>query len=310
MQNETEPLIFLSDPDRFMELVMTDDIQARFDGFSFQDDFILCEIVRYGVYNDQNMIAGLAEFYKGAVMLKPEEERFEIYQHVSDLVANTSFVSANALLPFIAEDNSRKIVSTAVIDYVSIAPLTENDAMSRPKDIIGMIESGYLENEGAAFGALLFLGDERVCKLLWPLRDQLDPDATNEAVKCSTGFIYSATADFYIDWLEGMEGDIEDGLFGIVSSGLYLLKKSCHQDVVFVGQRPFPANDASPGQFQAMLKAIPLGEYLQAAAPRFFALERSEPPPRIMPQVLYVWGLEPMTDLSEAQNFYAHSRLN
>jgi hypothetical protein len=61
-------------------------------------------------------------------------------------------VSANALLPFIAEDKSPAVVSTAVIDYVSLPALTDNDPMSRPRDIIGMIQSGTLENEGAAFG--------------------------------------------------------------------------------------------------------------------------------------------------------------
>jgi hypothetical protein len=38
--------------------------------------------------------------------------------------------------------------------------------MSRVKDIIGMIESSMLENEGAAFGALLHISDKRVCDLV------------------------------------------------------------------------------------------------------------------------------------------------
>jgi hypothetical protein len=119
-------------------------------------------------------------------------------------------VAADTRLPFIAEDNSRRIVSTAVINYVSLGPLTDGDPMSRVKDVIGMIESNMLENEGAAFGALLNIGGRRVCDLLIPLRDSLDRDAINNAVNCSTGFIYSATADFYLNWLEGMEGTDQD----------------------------------------------------------------------------------------------------
>jgi len=241
-------------------------------------------------------------------MEREEEQRFELYQHVAGLVENVPFVSANAFLPFIAEDTARRIVSTAVIDYVSSGQLTDNDPMSRPKDIIGMIESSFLENEGAAFGALLYLGDERVCRLLWPIRDSLDNAAINEAVNCSTGFMYSATADFYMDWLEGMEGDLEDGLFGIVASGLYLLKKSSQQDLVFTGQRPFPAKDASPEEFQAMRTSISIGKYLEGAAPRFFALERTEPPPRVMPHVLLEWGLDPVTDPSEMEVFDDRTR--
>ena len=308
MSNDPETLIFQSDPKRFMDLVMTDDAKTRLDGFTLLNDIALCEIVRYGVYSDENMISDLSQFYREIIMEREEEQRFELYQHVAGLVENVPFVSANAFLPFIAEDTARRIVSTAVIDYVSSGQLTDNDPMSRPKDIIGMIESSFLENEGAAFGALLYLGDERVCRLLWPIRDSLDNAAINEAVNCSTGFMYSATADFYMDWLEGMEGDLEDGLFGIVASGLYLLKKSSQQDLVFTGQRPFPAKDASPEEFQAMRTSISIGKYLEGAAPRFFALERTEPPPPVMPHVLLEWGLDPVTDPSEMEVFDDRTR--
>ena len=64
---------------------------------------------------------------------------------------------------------------------------------------------------------VLHIGDKRVCDLLIPLRDSLDRGAINIAVKCSTGFIHSATADFYLDWLEGMEGSDQDG--ALVSLG-------------------------------------------------------------------------------------------
>ena len=308
MSNDPETLIFQSDPKRFMDLVMTDDAKTRLDGFTLLNDIALCEIVRYGVYSDENMISDLSQFYREIIMEREEEQRFELYQHVAGLVENVPFVSANAFLPFIAEDTARRIVSTAVIDYVSSGQLTDNDPMSRPKDIIEMIESSFLENEGAAFGALLYLGDERVCRLLWPIRDSLDNAAINEAVNCSTGFMYSATANFYMDWLEGMEGDLEDGLFGIVASGLYLLKKSSQQDLVFTGQRPFPAKDASPEEFQAMRTSISIGKYLEGAAPRFFALERTEPPPRVMPHVLLEWGLDPVTDPSEMEVFDDRTR--
>lgn len=60
-----------------------------------------------------------------------------------------------------------------LIDYVSFGPLTDDDPMSRVKYIVALTEGGTLKNEGAAFGGLLNLGDERVCRLLAPLRDSL-----------------------------------------------------------------------------------------------------------------------------------------
>ena len=232
-------------------------------------------------------------------MRMTEEQRYAVYRHVAGFVEHTTVVSINAFLPFIAEDNSKMIVSTAVIDYVSLGPLTDGDPMSRVKDIIGMIESNVLENEGAAFGGLLHMGDKRVCDLLIPLRDSLDDDAMNNAVKCSTGFIHSATADFYLDWLEGMEGSDQDGAFGNVASGFGLLKKKSRIDQVATGHRPFPARGSTPEQWKASLKLIPLAEYVQRISRWMYALERAEPPPRIMPHVLTEWGLKPLTDPAE-----------
>ena len=83
MSNDPDTLIFQSDPKRFMDLVMTDDTKARFNGFTLFDDIALCEIVRYGVYNDENMISDLSSFYREMIMKKEEEQRFELYQHIA-----------------------------------------------------------------------------------------------------------------------------------------------------------------------------------------------------------------------------------
>ena len=54
----------------------------------------------------------------------------ERQKRTADLLVNVDFVSVNALLPFIAEESSTRIVSSSVIDYVSLGPLTDNDEMS------------------------------------------------------------------------------------------------------------------------------------------------------------------------------------
>jgi hypothetical protein len=50
---------------------------------------------------------------------------------------------------------------------------------------------------------------------------------------------------------------------------------------------------------RSLAKPVPFADYQKCIAPRLYALERSEPPPRIMPHVLMQWGLEPHTDPSE-----------
>src|SRR5207248_3060056 len=91
------------------------------------EDFVLCEIVRYGFYNRKEMIAPLAKLYREYVMKMTEDDRLGLYRHIVGLVQEAPFVSINALWPFIAEDSLRGIVATAVIDYVSLGPLSDND---------------------------------------------------------------------------------------------------------------------------------------------------------------------------------------
>ena len=302
MSDDSPQLLFQTDPKLFMEIIFTNDDKSRFEAiekYSFVD-MMICEFLRYGIFNEEKMIPETAELYSRFMMQAPAEKRLEIYNHIRGFVENTTFVSANAFLPFVAKNSSKRIVATAVIDYSSSVPLTNDDPMTGPKDILQAFEGGALLNPGAAFGGLLSLGDERVCQLLTPHRDSLGSTAANEAVQCFTGLIYSATVDFYLDWLERIEGDVKDGeLYGIVASGLVLLKRGSQDDVVFTGRRPFPTGSVTAEQWQAMRKPIPLSEYLTQVAPRFYELERSEPPPRLMPHVLTTWGLQPTTDPSE-----------
>jgi hypothetical protein len=298
VSNEKRPL-FETNRDLFQKILLNDDKDKRFASISTPDDLLLCEMIRYGIYNKQEMIRPLVNLYTQLLAKIPEEGRHSIYEHVVWFIENTSVVSINAFLPFIGEDTATSIVSRAVIDYVSLGPLSHNDPMSRVKDVVGMIKTKMLKNEGAAFGALLHIGDKRVCDLLISVRDHLDRDAMNNAVNCGTGFIHSATVEFYLDWLEGMEGADHDDAFGIVASGLALLRMKSQVDEVATGHRPFPARAATPEQWKASLKPIPLSTYLQTISRRMYALERSEPPPRIMPRVLTEWGLEPLTDRAE-----------
>jgi hypothetical protein len=112
--------------------VTTHDAKKRLEGFKYFDDIVLCEIVRYGIYNRPEMIAPLSELYQKLVTQKPNDEKLELYRHIKGLVEHTS-LSTNALLPFIAEESSRAVVSTAVIDYASFGPLTDDDPMKPSK---------------------------------------------------------------------------------------------------------------------------------------------------------------------------------
>jgi len=295
--------LFQTDPDRFFKAVASDDAQQRMElvGGTLPDA-ALCEILRWGMHNKSEMVGPLMDFYRRFIAKMPEEHCFSVLNHVVDFIENSGTVGVTALLPFVTEDARLNIAAKAVINYVSLGELLNKDPMSRVKEIVGMIESNNLENAGAAFGALLHLGDDRVCKLIRPLRNVLDAVDVTTAINCSTGFIHAATFEFYLDWLEGMEGELCDGVFGLIVAGLQLLRRRNwhNKGTVFTGRRPFPTRFATSEQWRDTQKPVPLETYIQRVAPRLYALERTEPPPRIMPHVLIAWDLQPRSDPMEA----------
>ena len=68
-------------------------------------------------------------------------------------------------------DTDVAIISSATIDYASLGTLTDNDPMTRPRQIVDMVRKGSPRNSAAVIGGLLALGDPRVCELIRPLCD-------------------------------------------------------------------------------------------------------------------------------------------
>jgi hypothetical protein len=292
-------LLFETDFDRFWKIVGTIDREARLATLPTIEDRLLCETIRLGVFNEQEIVTQTSSFYREVVLQTTGHQRLTVSKHVATFVQETSIVSANAFLPFIVYDPERSVVSTAVIDYASLGRPKENDSLSRVNDILEMFQSNILRNRGAAFGALLHIGDSRVCDLLIPWRDRLEKDELSEAVKCSTGIIHASIIDFYLTWLEQLLKIRRDGVFGIIASGLLNLKRRHQTDEVLTGQRPFPVLGVTPEQWKRYQKPVPFKEHLRHLARRMYALETAEPPPRVMPVVLAAWGLAPRTDPAE-----------
>jgi hypothetical protein len=287
---------YLEDQNDWEKLLLNDDRDHRLSGYRYGADMLLGEIMRFAALHDAATAAGVRELYdrflKRGMSL---DTRQEIYRHAAGFRDRKDLSPAVCIL-FICEDPDSGICSTAVIDWVSAAGLTDGDPMSRVKDVIDMIVRRRAQNVGALFGGLLNLGDPRVCALLVPLRDRLTDFEANEAMRSFTGFIYAATTEFLLDWLEGLKGDKKDHRFGIVASGLSLLRTGMQRPEVMTGERPFPWDSVTPEEQRRMARYIPIEEYTERIAPRLRTLERREPEPKLMPQVLEAWGVSPSGD--------------
>jgi len=282
----------LTDPERTWKIVLDQDDRVRARGFNDVRDLLFGEIIRLGYFNYPEMAAPLRQVYEYFLDNgMPSEVRWGIYHHVVGMVENTTIVSVNALAPFFCLDPDRGIASTAALDYVSNAPLLDDDPMRSSKELIQMIEAGEIRNPGAVFGAMLVLGDPRLCKLLWPLKDQLSFEQANEAAQCTSGFVSAATIEFVLDWMEGLEGTAEDALFGSLAAHLGLQRRHMRVPLVATGQRPFPVTSVTPEERRAMQQLVPVEDYINRIAPRLLALAQSEPEPKAMPLILRLWGI-------------------
>jgi hypothetical protein len=282
------------DAKAWADLIGMADHAQRLAGYESLPDMLLGEIMRYGLLGgDRDVIVGLVTLYGKFLSLAPNVAiRRHVYGHVVALAEDRA-IAAVALLPFVFSDPDRWICATAVIDYVSVGDPIDGDPMSRVNDIVAMIAHHDPENRGAAFGGLLYVGDQRVCDLLLPLRDGLTLAEVHEATACCTGFPHASSIEFLLDWLEGMDPGVEERLFPIVAAGLGRVRKGMQEPVVRTGERPFPATGVTAEELRRMARQVSIEEYTAKIAPRLRALARRAAGAEVMPEVLEIWGLTP-----------------
>lgn len=262
-------------------------------------DALMGELVRIGYFTDPESVNYAIDKYKAAIDDGLELElRKKLFQEVSTFTQYFEDCTALTYVPFVLGDVDRGIVSTATLDYVSVAKIEEGaDPMLVPRHVVQMIEGKHPVNRGAVFGGLLSTGDPRVCSgLLWDLRHQLSEDEINEACLCHTGFIGSAAVEFYLKWLEEIVHVGQVGLFGKLASGLALLRRNIQSEFVFTGERPFPYASAQGDQLSAILKPISIDDFARQISPRLLQLSYLEQEPKVMPDVLRMWGICTLPD--------------
>jgi hypothetical protein len=159
------------------------------------------------------------------------------------IVPQLGGATAGAITPFMLLDPDLGVASTATVDYTSLGSLLDNDPMTRPKDVVRMINNDIPKNPAAVIGGLVALGDPRVCDLIAPIRATLDADQVAAVTKCYSGMTAKCVVDFYLDWLDELvdRRDYEgEGIFGNVAAGLYRLANDRKAPFVVDGLRPFP----------------------------------------------------------------------
>jgi hypothetical protein len=72
-------LLFQTEPDRFQQIVTNDDPEQRFASACTLDDLLLAEVIRYGMFNKQEMIRPLRGLYRQLASKMSEEDRYSVF---------------------------------------------------------------------------------------------------------------------------------------------------------------------------------------------------------------------------------------
>jgi len=158
--------ILLSDPPRFMEAVQEHDREARFRELATVEDRVVCESLRHGLFPGPDSVPSIIGEYTGDFLTFSVGDRRRVYEHLMAYVGNLGGDAATACVAFMMLEPDLGLASTATLDYASMAPLIDDDPMTRPRDALEMVGRGQAANPVAIVGGLLGLCDPRVCTLL------------------------------------------------------------------------------------------------------------------------------------------------
>ena len=198
-------------------------------------------------------------------------------------------LSSNVLLPFIGCDADRAIASTAALSFAMTHRKTADEAMVGVVLLAKGIAGGTISNPGAVFGGLLNLGDYRVNKVLWPLRDLIKGADLDEAVRIRTGRLSSAVVDFLLDWLEQMDADHREERFNPIAAALVNHRSAAAIPWIALGGRVWPVAGATSEDEEEAAQYIALTTFAEHITPRLKDLRRIAPDPEVVDYVVEAW---------------------
>jgi hypothetical protein len=234
-----------------------------------------------------DLISKIIPLYELYVKRIPPSQRIENYKASSAEIINGK-MHPIGLAPYLCLDNDIGIVSTASLDYSVLCPLENDDPLTGPKTVIDLVKKGTITLPAAAIGGLLMLGDQRVMELLTETRHGLKKQDIEIIINCRSGYIFKATVDFYLDWLEELTGDNSDKIFGVVAAGFFKLIKGAQEPVVNSIERYFPSTLEKSAR---ILSTWPLDEYLNTLRDRLSEIAQREKEPKVLPYILSALGL-------------------
>lgn len=251
------------------------------------DAAVMAAVRFYGATADPDFVSKLLTLYRHYVTRIHPAQRFRNYQEIVDQVISED-LGVYALMPFVCSDPARMVASTAALDYVLLAPTSEENATIGASELLNLYDRVSLANDLAVLGGLVMTGDRRILTMVKEHCRALTCEQIEILIKCRGTLLTAAVVEFYLEWLEELDSQQDFDNFAAVAAGFANLAIGATDDTVYDIERVIPS---TPDNAVRILKQWPLAEYAASIAPRLEAVARREEGEPIIPEVMSIWGM-------------------
>jgi hypothetical protein len=254
-------------------------------------------IIEYGCTLDESVIGELQAAYADFAARAPFALREEMLTRAIEF-CEEQVTSSAALYPFLFVDRAPRVISSAALHALAVwQTCSVEQPLAGVDDLLVNARQLAAKDEPRAVAILagmLSFGDRRVLERMHGCWRMLSLEgaarlAATHAVRVDAPFV-----DFLIEWLEECEGDEYAAVAGSLA---YLANAARDADPPYDGvvevTRSLPTWSTPPDEVLREVARWRVVEFAERIRGRLEDLAAREAEPRVLPDVLHVWGLAP-----------------
>ena len=256
-------------------------------------DLLRALFLCYGAAGETSFVPKIATVYQHAISIGFDSDTRLLLETEAVELVESDKVFPVVFLPFLVLDDDLAITTKAAIDYVSSSDYVDG-TLSAFGELRNLFSDSTLANRGAAFGALVAMGDSEVLDFVKELAPLLTTEEVRQAARVHTQFPQHLAIQFWLGWAKRLvKSDNEDDQrdFGSCASALILVLDNDRVGKVSEGKRNFPCQKSS--RPITIEHEWTLEQYADLLAPELYEIEAMESAPCLFSDVLRAWGLKP-----------------
>jgi hypothetical protein len=248
---------------------------------------VIVKCIQYGVTQNASRISMLFGLYRHAMERLDVSERMQLLTQFSAMTEEQKGQGHMGLMMFLAVESNSGIRSSAAMSLAVLFQPEEGDVLSGPQFVVAHLlrEDDKTENQGAALGGILLLGDKRLLPLLEDTWSKLSDEARLGLTRAKSGFVAEAMVEF---WLRCLEKGCSESVFGSVVAAIAKMPAIAQGPFVVDVERVFPAYNDSQNPLH-LIRKTSFSDYFQEIRPRLEALEAKESEPKLIPKIYEIW---------------------